>query len=73
MTTELRNWRTYVSQICLISRRGTFFHYEGSLIELFEKVVNPFHATGLFQDPLKTSENQIFLGGIERDRWNEVD
>ena len=38
-------------------------------IFLFDRVRNPFHATGLFIYPLKT-ENRGFLmfsGGIERD------
>ena len=38
--------------------------------------LNPFHATGLFRYPLKTSENlwfsDVFTGGIERDQWYEV-
>ena len=30
-------------------------------------IIDPFHATGLFLYPLKTS------GGIERDQWHEID
>ena len=33
--------------------------------------LNRFHATGLFLYPVKT-ENQRFLGGIERDQWHEM-
>ena len=33
---------------------------EISKIGLFAKIVNPFHATGLFRYPLKTSEKQRF-------------
>ena len=36
---------------------------------------NPFHGTGLFLYPLKTSENQRFsdvLGSIERDHWHQI-
>ena len=29
-------------------------------------IIDPFHATGLFLYPLKTS------GGIERDQWHEI-
>ena len=39
------------------------------------KVTNPYHATGPFLYPLKTSENQSFsnvLGGIEREQWHEM-
>ena len=35
-------------------------------------VVNLFHVTGLFQNPLKTPKNQRFSGGIERDQWQEM-
>ena len=37
--------------------------------------LNPFHATGLFRYPLKTSEYKGFLmfsEGIERDQWHEM-
>ena len=37
--------------------------------------INPFHVTGLFWYPLKTSENQRFsdvLRGIKRDQWHEM-
>ena len=32
----------------------------------------PFYNTGLFLYLLKTSENLIFLEGIERDLWHEM-
>ena len=31
-----------------------------------KKLINPFHATGLFRYPL------MFSGGIERDQWHEM-
>ena len=34
-------------------------------------IINPFHTTGLFQQPLKTSENQ-FSEGIERGQLHEM-
>ena len=39
---------------------------------LEETAFNPFRVTGLFLNPLKTSENQRFSGGIERDQWYEM-
>ena len=55
---------------------------EISKIGLFAKIVNPFHATGLFRYPLKTSENlwfsDAFRGwgeggeGGERDQWHKM-
>ena len=34
---------------------------------------DPFHVTGLFLCPLKTSENLwMFAGGIKRDQWYEL-
>ena len=38
-------------------------------------IVNPFHATGPFLYPLKTSENSGFLmfsGVIEIDQWHKI-
>ena len=38
-------------------------------------VINPFHTTGLFHSPLKTSENQMFsdaFRGVDRDQWHEM-
>ena len=32
----------------------------------------PFYATVLFLHPLKTSENQMFSGDKERDKWHEM-
>ena len=34
--------------------------------------INPFHATGPFRYPLKTSEHLMFSGGIERGQWHEM-
>ena len=36
----------------------------------FFTVFNPFHATGLFLYPRKTSEN-MFPEGIKREQWHE--
>ena len=48
-----------------------------NLVNFFKTfIINPFHATGLFLYPLKTSENVKFLmfsGGIERDQWHKMD
>ena len=44
-------------------------------LKTFLALINTFHTTGLFQYPLKASENQRFsdvLGGIERDQWHEM-
>ena len=35
-------------------------------------VINPFHATGIFLYPLKTSGNQRFSGVMKRDQWHEM-
>ena len=39
-------------------------------------LLSPFHVTGLFIYPLKTSENPLnswcFQGGIERDQWHNI-
>ena len=47
----------------------TFYYFT------FYYVVNPFHTTGLFIYPLKTSEYLwffMFLGGIEKDQWHHM-
>ena len=39
------------------------------------KLINPFHASGLFLYPLKTSETSAFLmfsGGTERDQCHDI-
>ena len=44
-------------------------------LKTFLALINTFHTTGLFQYPLKASENQRFsdvLGDIERDQWHEM-
>ena len=33
---------------------------------------NPFHATGFFLYPLKTSGFLMFSGGKERNQWHEM-
>ena len=38
--------------------------------------INPFHSSILFLYPLKTLENQMFSGGIERDssmKWIKIE
>ena len=39
-----------------------------NIFGFLKTVFNPFHATGLFLNPLKTEK---FSGGIKRDKWNE--
>ena len=46
------------------------------LVYIVHTLFNPFHATGLFQYPLKISEIQRCFGVfmvIERDEWCEMD
>ena len=40
---------------------------EENSFSFLKTVFNPFHATGLFLNPLKTEK---FSGGIKRDKWN---
>ena len=34
--------------------------------------VKPFHTFGLLLYPHKASENQMFLGGIEKEQWHKM-
>ena len=46
--------------------------------DIYERYINPFHATRLFLYHLKTSKHQktrrfrMFSEGIERDQWHEM-
>ena len=58
--------------------KGKFFIYHRTLKfnDIYKMVIiNPFHATGHFLYPLKTSEDQRFSGvfrSIKRDQWHEM-
>ena len=50
-------------------------HIALHILKLASNVLNPFHATGLFRYPLKTSENLWFsdiFRSVERDQWHEM-
>ena len=53
----------------MVNYNGTSMHTENT------KLINPFHAIGLFDTPWKHQKTKgfpIFSGGIQRDQWDEI-
>ena len=60
-----------LSELIKLSENLEFFLW----FEVEQKLINPFHANGLFRYLLKTSENLWFfdvLAGIEREQWHKM-
>ena len=68
-----------ISHISVKSVKAVFIQSESHALQnlLMKLMINlctskPFHATGFFRYPLKTSVFLMFSGGIKRDQWHEV-